>query len=285
MSSFRPDSVIGVVPAAGSATRLGGRALSKEIEPVYPAPPGQARPIAFCLLERLRASGVDRAFVVSSADKVDVRDTLGGGPAGTPALDHLIVEASPAAAYTVSIGTAAAGEATVALGFPDVLWNDPMRDGEGAFARLAHALAESGAEIALGLFPPSPDYATDGVVAGDDGVVAGFEPGDRAEGLATWTLAVWRPSFSRFLEREVAARYGPWSGRTPRGELTMTQAFALAIEAGLSATAVQVSDHPFLDIGEPARLEAARAACRSAMDAGGSADSGNPTDDRAPFAE
>ncbi len=252
-----PDTIVGVVPAAGMASRLGPRDGSKELEPVYVArgsgePP---RPVACCLLDAMAESGITRAYVVTSAEKSDVRDRLGPGGDGSPELEHLVLESSPASAYTVSIGTTAAGERWVALGFPDVLWQ-----GDHAFRRLADALDQEDAGVALGIFPPASDYPTDGVRLDPSGRVVGFEPARPADGLPTWTLAVWRPVFSRLLEREVAHRYGPWTGETSQGELSMTQVFALALEAGLSMISVRISDTPFLDIGEPGRLQAARAA-------------------------
>ena len=257
--------MVGVVPAAGRAQRLGAPAASKEIEPVYRSPGGELLPVAYRLLHGFAEAGIEKALVVTSADKADVRARLDAGDELTPSIEHLVVESSPASAYTVSIGTQAAGERRVALGFPDVLWN-----AEDPFGRLAARLDATGAAVALGLFPPTADYPTDGVVVEGDRVV-GFEPAASAAGLSTWTLAVWRPSFSRFLVREVALRYGPWSGATPSGELAMTPVLALALEAGLEVTAARVSDEPFLDIGEPARLEAARAACRPEDGSGGSA--------------
>jgi glucose-1-phosphate thymidylyltransferase len=200
-------------------------------------------------------SGIARAYVVTSAEKSDVRERLGSGGGGSPELDHLVLESSPASAYTVSIGTTAAGERLVALGFPDVLWQ-----GDRAFRRLAEALDEEGAQVALGTFPRAPDYPTDGVQLDPSGRVLGFEPAHVADGLPTWTLAVWTPPFSRLLEGEVAHRYGPWTGEAAQGELSMSQAFALALQAGLSMVSVRISDEPFLDIGDPGRLEAARAA-------------------------
>lgn len=260
------ERMVGVVPAAGVARRLGAPASSKEIEPVYRSPTGGILPVAYRLLHAFAEAGITKAHVVTSAEKEDVRERLGAGDAGTPSVEHLVVESSPASAYTVSIGTQAAGESPVALGFPDVLWT-----AENAFGRLASRLEATGAAVVLGLFPPTEDYPTDGVAVAGGGRVSGFEPAASAGGLSTWTLAVWRPSFSRFLEREVALRYGPWSGATPSGELAMTPVLALALEAGMEIAALQVSDRPFLDIGEPGRLEAARAACRPANESGGSA--------------
>lgn len=258
--------MIGIVPAAGQARRLGAPAASKELEPVYRAPSGAVLPVVYRLLHAFAEAGIAEARVVTSAAKADLRNQLAGGDATTPVLQHLVVETSPAAAFTVSVGTESAGERRVALGFPDVLW-----DGERAFERLSEALEGSGASVAIGLFPPTADYPTDGVHVAEDGRVLGFEPAGTAADMPTWTLAVWRPSFSRLLEREVALRYGPWTGVTPDGELAITPILALAIESGLEIVGVRISDRPFLDIGEPGRLEAARAACRPGSDAGGSA--------------
>ena len=264
------SSLVGVVPAAGHARRLGEPARSKELEPVFTDPDrgGDPRPVAYCLLTAMADAGIRTAFVVSSAPKADVRDRLGSGGGDVPALEHIVVEASPASAFTIAIGTEAAGDRPVALGFPDVLWT-----ADRAFARLAAALEDGSRDVVLGLFPPAPDYATDGVVtddaeAGDDMAIAvsGLEPADRAAGLPTWTLAVWRPTFSRLLEREVAMRYGPWAGDVRRDELSMSEVFALAIEAGQSIAGVRLSGRPFLDIGDPDRLAAARRACRPRLD-------------------
>lgn len=248
-----------MVPAAGVARRLGPRDRSKEIEPVFVSPRGDGSPraVAYCLLEALGAADINRAIVVTTAEKVDVRDELGSGGDGLPVLEHLIVQSSPASAYTVSIGTTAAGVCRVALGFPDVLWA-----GENGFGRLLARLNADGTDVVLGTFPPAPDYPTDGVRLDGKGAVQGFEPAESAGDLPTWTLAVWEPPFSRFLEGAVARCYEPASHDTPRKELSLTAVLASGLEAGFSIVAEHISNHPFLDIGEPARLEAARRVSR-----------------------
>jgi hypothetical protein len=142
--------------------------------------------------------------------------------------------------------------------------------GDDAFRRLGDRLDRAGADVAIGVFPRPVDYATDGVRLVADSRVRGFEPAGRASGMRTWTLAVWTPPFSRFLEGRVALRYGPDSAISESDELSMTDVFGVALDAGFSIVAETISDRPFLDIGDPARLEAARAACRPPRDDEGS---------------
>lgn len=285
--------MVGIVPAAGRATRLGSPQTSKELLEVYRrSPPNgppdsvraagdrlesggasrgsrgppRPRPVIYRLLDAFTDASIGRAYVVTRTDKEDLRKELGDGGGELPHLIHLVLEDSPAAAYSVAVATREAGDATIALGFPDVLW-----EAEDAFGRLFAALVRDGADVALGLFPPAPDYRTEGVRIDTGGEVLGFEPPDSARGTHTWTLAVWRPLFSRLLEALVERRYGsavPATGEHMGGdsgvaepalpELAMTTVLVAALEAGLRLTGVRISDHPFLDVGSPERLRRAR---------------------------
>ena len=252
------DEVVGVVPAAGTAARLGSPGASKELTPAYVRDdrPHEALPVCYRLLDAFHEARIPTAYVVSASSKSDLRQALGEGGPETPGLHHVELRESPSPAFSVAAATRPAGEATIALGFPDVLWQ-----GDAAFERLLARL-DDGADVALGLFPPAPDYPTVAVAVDARSRVLGFRPREQNREDPAWMLAVWRPVFSRVLEREVDARYGSGAGaaRIPDGageslaELGLTEVLTVAIEVGLTVVGERVSERPFFDIGEPHRL-------------------------------
>ena len=141
--------MIGVVPAAGYATRLGSLDRSKEMLEIDGAP------VMEWLVRRMEVGGCIEIRVVTRPEKEDVRQyaaTRGLSVVlGRPA--HL--GASLAAALPSS------DETTVAVGFPDSLW-EPL-DG---FARLRERLDDQ-TDVVLGLFD-FPDPTRADVVACDE---------------------------------------------------------------------------------------------------------------------
>lgn len=252
-----PEQIVGVVPAAGQARRLGSPAASKALEPVYidpEDPDGPRLPVCYCLLHGLAEAGIAEALVVTLANKVDLRESLRGGTSRTPALRHLTLRESPSPVVSVAAATRVASTAIIALGFPDVLWR-----AEGAFVRLLGRL-EHGADIALGLFPPSPGYPTAGVTVDSRDRVRGFTFPATGPETPRWTLAVWRSTFSRLLEGVADAIVSsPGSaGFAGSTELGLTEVIEQAIEIGHRVDGVMLSSEPFFDIGAPERLQAAR---------------------------
>ena len=269
------DGVAGVVPAAGTATRLGSPAASKELIRAYvdelradesrpdgtrsdETRPEEPLPVCYRLLHAFHEARIPTAYVVSRSSKSDLRQTLGPGDRRTPRLHHISLAESPSPAFSVAAATRLAGETTIALGFPDVLWV-----AEAAFERLLARL-DDGADVALGLFPPAPDYPTVAVTVDAQSRVRGFRPRDQTPTPKdpAWTLAVWRPVFSRLLEQEVEDRYGAEAVAAPErrhrggpdGELGLTEILERAVDSGMRVVGEQISEHPFLDIGEPERL-------------------------------
>jgi glucose-1-phosphate thymidylyltransferase len=124
--------VVGVVPAAGHATRLQPLPCSKEVLPV------SGRPVMDYLVERMRAAPCDELRVVTRPEKADVAERA-------RALGALVIEANPPSVAD-SLLTGIRGldaDDVVLFGFPDSLW-DPL-DG---FAHLLDGLDE----VTLGLF-------------------------------------------------------------------------------------------------------------------------------------
>jgi glucose-1-phosphate thymidylyltransferase len=222
--------VVGVIPAAGYATRLGRRPTPKELIEVG------GRPLVDYLVERLRAAPCDELRVVTRPEKVGM--VVHGSAVGAT-----VVLAHPEnVARSLALGLHDLDdEDIVCFGFPDCLW-EPV-DG---FASLVAAV-EDGAEIALGLFRTNEPESYDPVVLAEAGALTGrverveVKP-SRASSNLTWGCAAGRVSALRGLERE----------RDPG------QYFASRCRDG-NVWGQWLSD-TWIDLGTPERLAAAEAA-------------------------
>lgn len=250
--------VVGLVPAAGRADRLGALPCSKEIFPVGFRDDGGARrprPVCEHLLEAFREADVRRAFVLLRKGKWDVPALLGRGldPGGADALHlaYLALDATASVPETIDCAFPFVAGHSVALGFPDILFEP--RD---AFRRLRERQAESGAPIVLGLFPADRPEKTDMVELDDAGRVRRLVIKQAGTALRfTWSIALWQPELTRYLH-DFLARREPSGER----ELYLGDVLQAAIDDGFAAEAVAFEGGSYLDVGTPEDLERAVAA-------------------------
>ncbi len=247
--------VIGLVPAAGRADRLGALSCSKEIFPLgFGADAdGMLRPRPACshLLESFACAGVSRAFVLLRQGKWDIPALLGDGSAFGLPLAYLAFEPTASVPETLDRAYPFAAEATVALGFPDIIVEP-----RAAFRPLLQRLGQAGAQVVLGLFPTDQSWKADMVE---------LDEHDRAQRIVikqvetplrfTWSIAVWGPEFSRYLHDFVT------SGRTAPGEKEtyIGDVIQAAIDDGMTVLGERFEDGSFIDIGTPDDLRRATA--------------------------
>ena len=239
--------VVGLVPAAGQARRLGGLPFSKELFPVDVSDDPDdhvAKPVIEFLLDNMQASGVTRAFVIIRDGKWDIPAHLGDGSRFCLALGYLMMGRPFGVPYSLDQAYEHVRDNVVVLGFPDIVLRLP-----NAFAMCLADLGESGADVVLGGFPADFPQGVDMMDMTPEGTVRALDI-KPAESLLThtWCLAAWTPRFTRFLHEHLAERTEPdEAGR----ELQVADVFNLAIAAGLTVRVKHVSEHPFVDIGTP----------------------------------
>ncbi len=193
--------IVGIVPAAGYATRLQPLGCSKEVIPI------DGKPVMDYLVERMRAGGATRVRVVTRAEKDDViarADELGA---------ETVLGNPETVSDSILAGTAGLRyDDIVLIGFPDTLWEP-----EDGYVSLVGAVA-AGCEAALGLFriAPSDLPRSDVVVFGPEDTIAGIEikPAEpksewiwgiaavRADTVAELGRAEWPGGFFDLLCRE-----------------------------------------------------------------------------------
>jgi len=245
-----PAVVLGLIPAAGRAQRLGRLPCSKELLPIgfRETPEGTAPKVAcHYLLERFRAAGIRRAYLVLHESKWDVARYFGTGAMADMALAYLSIPGSRSVPETLDNAFPFVRDSIVALGFPDCLF-EPA----DAYARLLERQAATGADLVLGLFPTDRCRTTDMVDCGPDGRVRRIEVRPESTPLRfNWLIAVWTPVFTLHLHE--AVRTSTQEG----GELQIGAVVRSAVESGLHAEGVEFSEGWFRDIGTPADLAAA----------------------------
>lgn len=251
--------VVGLIPAAGRARRLGRLPVSKEILPVdFQRSRQGVVPKVACqyLLDRFRAGGVERAFLVIRRGKEDIPRHLGSGDDSGVSLAYLVVDDSASVPETLDRAHAFVAGHTVVLGFPDLLFAP-----EDAYATLLERHRDTGADVTLGLFPVEPARrpTTDMVRLGAGGRVEDVEVRPQASELErNWLLAVWSPRFTAWLHEQM----GPTSrGSVPPGEapeLKLGTLLRRSLAEGLHLQGVPFDRGSYLDMGTPKGLARAR---------------------------
>ncbi|MCP3959932.1 MAG: dTDP-glucose pyrophosphorylase [bacterium] len=253
-SHHSTSDVVGLIPAAGRADRLGPLPCSKEILPLgfSTGEDGEPRPRAVCsyLLESFASSGVGRAFVLLRQGKWDIPALLGSGADHGLPLAYLALEPTASVPETLDRAYPFIAESTVALGFPDILF----QPGD-AYAALLAERARGGAEVVLGAFPTDQSWKADMVELDEADRVRRIVIKQRDTGLRfTWSIAVWGPRFSRYLHDYVGAAISE-EGQ----EIYVGDVIQAAIDDRLAVAAVRFPEGSFLDVGTPEDLRRATA--------------------------
>ena len=246
------QETIALIPAAGRATRLGTLPCSKELYPIglQDDATGLPKVVGHYLLERLRAAGITRAYIVLRAGKWDIPAYFGDGAKFGMSLAYLMMGAPFGAPYTLDQAWPFVRHARIALGYPDILF-EPV----DAYTHLLARQTQTGADVVLGLFTADRPHKGDMVELGArDTVVRILIKPPVTELHYCWMLAVWSPSFTAFMHDYVAAAL---PNQTHARELFVGDVIQAALEAGLKIEAHRFDHGRAIDIGTPEDLRRA----------------------------
>ena len=261
-------NLVGLIPAAGRATRISPLPCSKELLPIgwQIGGDGRRRPkvVSHYLVDRMRLAGATRLLFVVRDGKWDIGSYYGDGSrAGLP-IGYLHLGEPWGPPFTLTQATPFIGDADVVFGFPDILV-EPV----DSFSPLLARLDQTGADVVLGLFDCRADEPGDVIERTADGRVTSLQTKEerplRPDHYTCWMFAVWRVSFTRFLTRRCAelsdqaratAAANPLA---PAPEWPVGALIAEATRDGLHVDSHHFAGGRFLDVGVPDGLiDAAR---------------------------
>jgi glucose-1-phosphate thymidylyltransferase len=240
--------IVGLMPAAGTGSRLGRRRPSKEVWPIPTGPQGATRLACQDLLDNFRVAGVAQAWVLIRTGKWDIPQVLGTGEEFGVELAYRVVPPTRGTPFTLAFaGPFLKGE-LVALGFPDILVSP--RD---LLARLVAHRERTQAEVALLLAPCDRPAASDLVELDSRGRVRRLEIKPAQSSLHwTWAFALWTPRFTQFLV-EWTQQFEPRKARLGR-EPFFGDVLTAALSHGFDIHGLAAADARILDIGTPETL-------------------------------
>jgi len=251
------DEVIGLIPAAGRATRLPSLTGSKEVIPIgseMPDDSAPAHPKVACeyLLDHLKKARINKAYIVLREGKWDIPAYFGDGTACGIHLAYLMMGLPHGPPFTLDQAYPFVQHSLIALGFPDIIFG-----ADDAFAKLIATQTETHADVVLGLFPADQPEHVDMVDTGDDFRVRQIIIKPAQTTLRhTWGIAVWTPAFTHFMHEYLLTIRSSFETDKDNGrELHVGNVIQAAIDHGLKVMALPVSDKPYVDIGVPGNLE------------------------------
>jgi glucose-1-phosphate thymidylyltransferase len=259
-SSSKPE-IIGLIPAAGHASRISPLPCSKEILPVgfRQIDNRGMRPKAIChyLLERMHAADIYKVFFVLRSGKWDIPEYLGNGSDINMNIGYLIANGSLGVAYTVDQAYPFVRNNLIAFGFPDILFYP-----EYVFKVLSNRQAQNNTDVVLGVVPYNQPQKSGMVDFNSNGKVKLIieKPGEKCRLNHTWCCALWSPKFTEFLHHYLTVielkkiEDSQNEGYSLRKELPIGDVIQAAINHGLTVEAEVFPDGSFLDIGSPEDL-------------------------------
>ena len=223
-------TTVGLIPAAGYATRLAGSIVgSKEVQSL------RGRPAMAYLVDRCRLGGAERVVVATRPDKVDVIALAGSLGA------DVVTGQPPSVSASLLLAARALDDDAIGLfGFPDTVWSPST-----GFASV-RALVVAGAPLALGVFASPYPARSDVVTLDDAGWVADVEvKPDRPSSTLVWAMGAGRVGFLRTIlaEREPGEAFRRLAQQAPVPAVRLGR----VIDIGTPEALVEAATDPVWD--------------------------------------
>lgn len=244
---------VGLIPAAGCATRLQNLPFSKEIYPMHVRGEGgqiYEFPVCEGLIRSYSKADINNVYMIIREGKDDICQKLGNG--GQYGLDivYLYTKKTFGPPYTLDQAYSLIHDNYVALGFPDILFKP-----RHAFKQLIEKQQETNADVVLGLFHAPNPKKMDMVAFDQTGKIYSIDIKPQNTALIwTWILAVWNPDFSEFMHRSLKHLLSEFeSGQ--RAEIHVGTVFQSALKIGMTFDFVFFDKGELIDIGTPEDLD------------------------------
>lgn len=244
---------IGLIPAAGIASRLGSLAFSKELLPVgfnKGKKESELKAVSTYLLEKFHQAGVRKVYTVIRKGKWDILNYYGDGSKIGVQLAYLIMVHPFGVPYTLDQAYPFVKTSKIFLGFPDILFEP-----ENAFTLADAALGKRGADLILGLYPvkdKSQMQKCDMVQFNKHGRITQIIVKPETTDLKfSWIFAIWKPDFTLFMHEYLKYDLAKRQKKPNQAEIHVGHVIQAAIENGFSVFGHLFTDFHFIDVGTP----------------------------------
>jgi glucose-1-phosphate thymidylyltransferase len=183
--------IVGLVPAGGTASRLGKMPCSKEVFPVLSSS-GEFTVTSAQLLHSYKIAGIRQVFFIIRNGKWDIPAYYGDGADFGLSIGYLIMNLPFGAPFTLNQAFPFIHDKIVALGYPDIVFKP-----EDAFLHLTKLLLSGNADIVLGIVPKENHSGSDMIDFDEHGKIREIVIKQNSSALKYgWFTALWRPSFT-----------------------------------------------------------------------------------------
>lgn len=251
---------IGIIPAAGIASRLRPCRYLKELLPVsyvVGGEPGSTIPVPVVelSLRALRAASVKRCIVAISDRKPELMRYLGDGSDFGLEIAYVEQPNPTGLAAAVNLAYNWTRGSYCCLVLPDtIVYPDT------AMSQLVESMRADPCNLALAVFPTDTPEQLGPVRFDSLGRVAEVLDKPRSTDLYnTWAMAIWSPEFSDLLHNH----------HTMSANLTLGEVFDLAVRKGLNVRALWFPKGSFVDAGTTTGITAMLELSKSAEPANG----------------
>jgi glucose-1-phosphate thymidylyltransferase len=237
---------VGILPAAGTGSRLKPFNYPKELLPIrFTAVNNGTEMVPSLVIEHslsaMQRAGVDLCLVVTSEAKPEILRYLGDGARYGLEIAYLVQTQQLGLAHAVDRGHSFAARlgCNTCLALPDtIFW--PME----ALALIRQEMMNHHADLVLGVFPTqTPERLGPVRVARNGTIEAVYDKPAETDLFNTWAAAAWAPRFSELLHKEVCL--------AGEREVLLGDVFDLAVRKDLHTRAVQFPEGVFHDLGTP----------------------------------
>lgn len=194
------NELIGIIPAAGKATRLYPYVGGKELLPVGQMDGDSTRPkiVSQYIIEAMANAGVKKIIIIVSPQKYSLMNLHLNGVEYGMNISY-IVQNTPSMAHSIDLAYEWCNKATVIMGMPDTV----VRPTDSARQLLKNHRKDN-AELSLALYPTNKAERF-GMVKVDpkSNIIYHKDKPTTTDATYMWGLAVWEPSFTKLLHSQI----------------------------------------------------------------------------------
>ena len=262
MAALPPETeIVGLIPAAGQASRISPLPCSKEILPVGFRETGDGRlcpkVASHYLLEKLKLAGATKAYFILRNGKWDIPGYYGDGAHVGMVIAYLIMDLPYGVPYTLDQAYPFVKNAKVLTGFPDIIFGP-----DNSFALAGQTLTEHDADVVIGLFKAKDEHQArkcdmvrwDKATGRIESIV--IKP-QKTDLQYSWIFAIWTSRFTHFMHEYLIIDRKNRGKNGRADEIHLGHVVQEAIADGFKVYGHPFIDEPFVDIGTPDELNEA----------------------------